>query len=133
MERLIGTIRREYLDHTLFWTTADSKTSCSISGPTSTTIVRIPHWKDERPIRPYHNQSQISARFDGNHTVEPYIRHPRLADWSKTRTGCGNWSTSAKLPKKSFGVSQAQRVSPMRSFHCQRINSPETREPRHQR
>ena len=40
MERLIGTIRREYLDHTLFWTTADSKTSCSISGPTSTTIVR---------------------------------------------------------------------------------------------
>jgi putative transposase len=23
VERLIGTIRREYLDHTLFWTTAD--------------------------------------------------------------------------------------------------------------
>jgi len=23
VERLVGTIRREYLDHTLFWTTAD--------------------------------------------------------------------------------------------------------------
>jgi hypothetical protein len=26
VERLIGTIRREYLDHTLFWTTADLET-----------------------------------------------------------------------------------------------------------
>ena len=26
VERLIGTVRREYLDHTLFWTTADLET-----------------------------------------------------------------------------------------------------------
>ena len=26
MERLIGTVRREYLDHTLYWTTADLET-----------------------------------------------------------------------------------------------------------
>jgi len=84
-------------------------------------------------MRPCHKQSQISAHFDGNHTVEPYIRHPRMADLSKTRAGCAIRSTSEKLPKKSFGVSQAQHVSRMRSFHCHRINSPETREPRHQR
>ncbi len=42
VERLIGTLRREYLDRMLFWTTADLETSCSISGPTSTTIARIP-------------------------------------------------------------------------------------------
>src|SRR5438270_2936611 len=50
--------------------------------------------------------------FDGNHTIEPYnIRHPQLPDLSKTHAGCAIRSTSAKLPKKSFGVSQAQRVS----------------------
>jgi putative transposase len=96
VERLIGTLRREYLDHTLFWTTAISKTSCSISGRTSTTIARIPHWKGERRIRPRHDQSPISARFDGNHTVDPYIRHQWLPDLSKTRARCGVRSTSAK-------------------------------------
>ena len=78
-------------------------------------------------MRPCHKQSQISAHFDGNHTVEPYIRHPRMADLSKTRAGCAIRSTSEKLPKKSFGVSQAQRVSRIRSFYCHHINSPETR------
>src|SRR6266480_7613764 len=52
-----------------------SKTSCSISGPTSTTIARMPHGKGERRIRPCHDQSPISARFDGNHTVDPYTKH----------------------------------------------------------
>ncbi len=33
-----------------------SKTSCSISGPTSTTIARITHWKGERRKRPCHDQ-----------------------------------------------------------------------------
>jgi hypothetical protein len=63
VERLIGTLRREYLDNLLFWTTTDL-TSCSISGPPLTTIARIPHGKGERRIRPYHDQSQISARLD---------------------------------------------------------------------
>jgi hypothetical protein len=47
------------------------------------------HWKGERPIRPRHNQSQVSARFAGNLTVEAYIRHPWLPDFSKTRAPCG--------------------------------------------
>ena len=51
-----------------------SKRSCSISGPTSTTIARIIHWKGEHPIRRCHDQSQISARLDGSLIVDPYFR-----------------------------------------------------------
>src|SRR4029077_8318527 len=58
----------------------------------------IPHGKGERRIRPRRNQSQISARFDGNLTVEAYTRHRRLPDLSKTRAGCDIRSTSTKLP-----------------------------------
>jgi transposase InsO family protein len=50
MERLIGTLRREYLDHMLFWKTAE--TSCSISGPTSTTTARIPSREGRTPDTP---------------------------------------------------------------------------------
>ena len=65
-----------------------SKTSCSISGPTSTTIARIPHWKGERRIRRCHDQSQISARFDGNRTVVTHIRHQWLRNFPKTLDRC---------------------------------------------
>src|ERR1700730_12376579 len=44
-----------------------------------------------------------TSRFDRNHTVEPYITHRWPPDLSKTRARCGIGSTSAKLPKKSFG------------------------------
>src|SRR6202162_1775231 len=40
VERLIGTVRREYLDHMVFWTSADLqiwRINCSISGPTTIT------------------------------------------------------------------------------------------------
>jgi hypothetical protein len=37
-------------------------------------MARIPHGKGERRILPRHDQSQISARFDGNPTVDPCIR-----------------------------------------------------------
>jgi transposase InsO family protein len=50
------------------------KTSCSISEPASTTIARIAHGKGERRIRRCHDQSQISARFDGSPTADPCIR-----------------------------------------------------------
>ena len=65
-----------------------SKTSFSISGPTSTTIARIPHWKGERRIRRCHDQSQISARFDGNLTVVTYTRHQWLRNFPKTLDRC---------------------------------------------
>ena len=60
-----------------------SKTSCSISGPTSTTIAPIPQSKGERRICLRHDQSQISARFDGDLTVDPYIRHQWLRDFRR--------------------------------------------------
>src|ERR1700752_4943582 len=73
-----------------------SKINYSSSGTTSTTIARIPHGKGKRPIRPPHDQSQICARFDGNLTVEAYIRRPWQPDFSKTRARCGIRSTSPK-------------------------------------
>jgi len=81
-----------------------SKTSCSISGPTSTTIAPIPQWKGERRICLRHDQSQISARFDGNLTVDPYIRHQWLRDFPKTLDRSGIWSTLGRLPIKSSGA-----------------------------
>src|SRR3989440_12407214 len=50
VERLT-TLRREYLDRMLFWTTADLENKLLDSGPTSTTSARIPHWKGEPRIR----------------------------------------------------------------------------------
>jgi len=44
VERLIGTLRHEYFDRMLFWTTVDSKN-------TSTVIGRITHWPGEHRIR----------------------------------------------------------------------------------
>jgi len=77
-----------------------SKTSCSISGPTSTTIARIHPWKGERRRFLRHDQSQIFARFDGNLTVGPSTRHLWLPDLAKTRARCDIRSTSANLPRK---------------------------------
>jgi hypothetical protein len=114
VERLIGTLRREYLDHLLFWTTGKiSKTNCSISGPTSTTIARIPHGKGDRRIRPRHDQQPISARFDGNPTVGPSIRRRWLPDLSETRSLRSSVNLD-KTSKKSFGVSPAQRAARLR-------------------
>jgi hypothetical protein len=81
-----------------------SKTSCAISGPTSTTIEPIPQWKGERRICLRHDQSQISARFDGNLTVDPYVRHQWLRDFPKTLDRSGIRSTLGRLPIKSFLV-----------------------------
>jgi putative transposase len=74
-----------------------SKTSCSISGPTSTTIARIPHGKGERRIRPCHGQSPISTRLNGNLIVGLSIRHQWQPDFSRIHAHCGIRSTSAKI------------------------------------
>ena len=105
-ERLIGTLRREYLDRMLFWTTADLETSCSISGPTSTTIARIPHWKGERRIRRCHDQSQTSARFDGNLIVVTYIRHQWLRNFPRLSIAAYpvNLGKTSKLRTKPSAV-----------------------------
>jgi len=43
VERLIGTVRREYLDRTLFWTTADLETKLSSSNIFIMSIVDRTH------------------------------------------------------------------------------------------
>ena len=53
---LIGTIRREYLDHMLFWTSADLENKLlNFSGTTSTTIAPNTHGKGERRICQCHH------------------------------------------------------------------------------
>ncbi len=65
-----------------------SRINCSISGPTSTTIAPITPGKGERRICQCHHPSPICARFAGNHTVEAYIRHPWLPEFSKMCDCC---------------------------------------------
>jgi hypothetical protein len=44
-----------------------------------------PHGKGEPRIRPHRDQPPISVRFDGEHNVEPCIRHQWLPSFSMTR------------------------------------------------
>ena len=70
---------RQYRHRRQIW-----KTSCSISGATSTTIARIAHGKGKRRIHPRHHQSPISARLVGNLIADPYIRRQWLPDYSRS-------------------------------------------------
>ena len=45
VERLIGTIRREYLDQTLFWTAADLEENCEHSSTISIDIAGTRAWR----------------------------------------------------------------------------------------
>jgi hypothetical protein len=100
VERLIGTVRREYLDHILFWTTADLENKLlDFRTYFITTIGRMTLWKDERRMCPCLDQSQISARFAGNPTVAPCTRRRWPPDLSESHRDCGIRSTSAELPR----------------------------------
>ena len=82
VERLIRTIRHEYLDRILFWTTVDlenkllefrdyfnsHRTHHSLAGRTPDHDTRG------------HERSRISTAIDGNLTVEACIRHRSLPD-----------------------------------------------------
>jgi hypothetical protein len=72
-------------------------------------------WKDERRIRPCRDQSQISARFVGNRTVEPCTRRRgRLIDrdslWLQYSVDL------CRISKKSFTVSHSQSTCPIASL-----------------
>jgi hypothetical protein len=99
VERLIGTLRREYLDHILFWTTADLENKLLDFRTYFNNHRTHDSLKDERRIRPCLDQSQISARSVGNHTVAPCTRRRWPPDLSESRPGCGIRSTSAELPR----------------------------------
>ena len=59
VERLIGRVRREYIDRTLFWTTADLETKLFDSNVTIIAIEPMPDWKEacqNRVLRDLHHQ-----------------------------------------------------------------------------
>src|SRR4051794_33926083 len=72
VERLIGTIRREYLDQVLFWSTADLETKLLEFQIFIITIAHTADWKDAsrcQPLRgPRHQQDFIN--MSGGGTVE---------------------------------------------------------------
>ena len=76
VERLIGTLRRECLDRTLFWTSVDLAAKLASSNITITAIERIPDWKEgcqSRVLTDRRHQS-ISRPTGGVDIVEGCIR-----------------------------------------------------------
>jgi hypothetical protein len=71
VERLIGTIRREYLDRILFWTTADLEAKLSIFNITITAIERMRGWKGacRNLLREELDHQLVSVRTGGGGTV----------------------------------------------------------------
>jgi len=67
VERLIGTIRREFLDHTLFWNAVDLERKLEL-------------FKD------YYNHSRTHASLDGNTPAEisggHQLLHAKLSNYS---------------------------------------------------
>ena len=76
VERLIGTVRREYLDRTLFWTTADLETKLldfqHYYNGHRTHAGLNGHAPDPSPALAAH--ARISVRIDGSRTVVGCIR-----------------------------------------------------------
>jgi hypothetical protein len=128
VERLIGTIRRECLDHTLFWTTVDLENKLLDFRNYFNNHRTHNSLKGRTPDSPRHHQSQISARFAGNLTVEASIRHPWLPDVFKASRSVRYPVNVGKSRNEIIRClsSQSQRGWRIWSFHCQDINSRET-------
>jgi putative transposase len=86
VERLIGTIRREYLDLTFFWTTADLENKL-LDFQTYFNEHRAHTGRQGRTpeqTRGYRDQSPISIAMAGNATAEGFITRQWLPDSPKT-------------------------------------------------
>ena len=76
VERLIGTIRREYLDRVLFWTTADLEAKLidfqHYYNGTITAIERMQGWKGacRNRLREEASHQLVSVRTGGGGTVK---------------------------------------------------------------
>ena len=81
VERLIGTVRRECLDRTLFWTTADLENKLldfkTYFNHHRTHTARMGRPPDDAPTR----RSRTCSLIDGNLTVEAYIKHRSLLEF----------------------------------------------------
>ena len=107
VERLIGTLRREYLDHMLFWTTVRSRKRTArfqdlLQPPSHAHLTGRANARSA----PVTTTSQSPARCDGNPTVEPYIKHRWLARFLQDSRSLRYSANLGKTSKKSFGVSQ---------------------------
>jgi hypothetical protein len=81
----------------LFWTTVDLENKL-LDFRTYFNHHRTHTSREGRtPDPPRHDQQPISARFDGNPTVGPSIRHRWLPDFSKTHAHCDIRSTALPL------------------------------------
>ena len=76
VERLIGMIRRECLDRTLFWTAADLERKLLDFQGTITGIARMPGWRGSHRSRALTQTAaaRASVRIHGSRTVVGFIR-----------------------------------------------------------
>src|SRR5262245_9615472 len=82
VERLIGTVRREYLDRTLFWTTTDPETKLfDFQHYYNGHRKRMPGWTGARRNRALTQVAhlQVSGHIDGSSTVADSIKTPVAA------------------------------------------------------
>jgi hypothetical protein len=125
VERLIGTLRREYLDHLLFWTTADLENKL---------LDFRTYFNNHRT----HNSREANAGYAGVTTnrksplVSMAAPLPILVSdpngcltLSKTRAHFGIRSTSKNTWNEIIRYlrSWLQSFSRIRSFHCHRMRS----------
>ena len=114
VERLIGTIRREYLDRTLFWTTADLENKLLDFQTYFNEHRAHTGGKGERrnKTRGCRGQAPISIPMDGNATAEAFITRQWLPDSPKTPAPSGTRRTSARKPqfeRKPFAIGACKR------------------------
>jgi hypothetical protein len=89
VERLIGAIRREYLDRTLFWTTGDLEMKLLDFQRYYTVTERMQGWTGARRTRArtWAANARMSVRIDGSCTVVGCIRHRWRRDLWTTAVG----------------------------------------------
>jgi hypothetical protein len=79
VERLIGTLRREFLDPTLFWTTADLESKLlDFKKPILTILARIAHGRGDHPTMYRLGRSRTSDLIGGNLIAE-VCNKPKIA------------------------------------------------------
>jgi hypothetical protein len=120
-----GTLRREYLDHLLFWTTSDLENKLldfrTYFNNHRTHTSREGRTPDTPASRPIANLRSL----DGSPIVDPYFRPQWVPHFSNIRAHCGIRSGAAKTWNEIMRClrSWLQCVSRLRSFQCHQVRS----------
>ena len=80
VERLIGSLRREYLDHLLFWTTGDLENKLLDFRTYFNNHRTHASLEAQTPVTPLSRPIANLVRFDGSPTADPCIRPQWLPD-----------------------------------------------------